>query len=119
MKAPDPARLGERLRVARTASGLTQEQAAESVGMARTTLVAIEKGDREARPEELIALAKRYGVSVHSLLRPTAVKVEIVGLLRKKSRTPEGDRDAIAALGVLHDVAAAYVELEQRLNKVS
>jgi Zn-dependent peptidase ImmA (M78 family) len=47
------------------------------------------------------------------------VKVEIVGLLRKKSRTPEGDSDAIATLGILHDIAAAYVELEQRLNKVS
>ncbi|HWO25414.1 MAG TPA: XRE family transcriptional regulator [Kofleriaceae bacterium] len=119
MKTMDPARIGERLRVARTAMGLTQEQAAESVGMARTTLVAIEKGDREARPEELIALAKRYEVSVHSLLRSSAVKVEIVGRLRKKGRTPEGDRDAIAALGVLHDVAAAYVELERRLDKVS
>jgi Zn-dependent peptidase ImmA (M78 family)/DNA-binding XRE family transcriptional regulator len=105
--------------VARTASGLTQEQAAESVGMARTTLVAIERGDREVRPEELIALAKLHGVSVHSLLRPTAVKVEIVGQFRKKSRMPNGEKDAIVALGILHDIAAAYVELEKRLNKVS
>jgi Zn-dependent peptidase ImmA (M78 family)/DNA-binding XRE family transcriptional regulator len=119
MTATEQARLGERLRMARTASGVTQEGAAESVGLSRTTLVAIEKGDREARPEELLALAKLYGVSVHSLLRPTAVKVEIVGQFRKKLRSSGGDQDAIAALGILHDIAAAYVELERRLNKVS
>jgi len=120
MTATDQERIGERLRVARTASGMTQEQAAESVGLSRTTLVAIEKGDREPRAEELIALAKLYDVSVHSLLRPTAMKVEIVGQFRKKpSRAPGADRDAIAALGLLHDIAAAYIELERRLNKVS
>jgi Zn-dependent peptidase ImmA (M78 family)/DNA-binding XRE family transcriptional regulator len=87
--------------------------------MARTTLVAIEKGDREPRPEELVALARLYGVSVHSLLRPTAVKVEIVGQFRKKGRALANDKDAVAALAILHDIAAAYVELEKRLNKVS
>lgn len=112
MKLSDPARLGERLRVARTAAGLTPEQAAESVGMDRTTLVAFEKGEREARPEELIALAKRYEVSVHSLLRPTAVKVKLVEQLRKKGRTPESDRDVIAALGILRLLAAEASELE-------
>jgi len=87
--------------------------------MARTTLVAIEKGDREPRPEELLALAKLYGVSVHSLLRPSAVKVEVVGQFRKKGRAQANDKDAVAALAILHDIAAAYVELERRLNKVS
>jgi Zn-dependent peptidase ImmA (M78 family)/transcriptional regulator with XRE-family HTH domain len=119
MTSTEQARLGERLRVARTALGLTQEQAAESLGMARTTLVAIEKGDREPRPEEQIALAKLYGVSVHSLLRPSAVKVEVVGQFRKRGRVQANDKDAVAALAILHDIAAAYVELEKRLNKVS
>jgi len=119
MTSTEQARLGERLRVARTALGLTQEQAAESLSMARTTLVAIEKGDREPRPEELLTLAKLYGVSVHSLLRPSAVKVEIVGQFRKKGRAQATDKDAVAALAILHDIAAAYVELEKRLNKVS
>lgn len=106
--------------MARTASGLTQEQAAEPVGMARTTLVAIERGDREARTEELVSLAKLYGVSVHALLRPTAVNVEIVGQFRRQQgRAASTDAGAIAALGLLHDMAAAYVELERRLNKVS
>ena len=74
--ATDQARLGERLRVARIASGLTQEQAAEIVGMATTMLVALEKGDREARPEELLTLAALYEMSLHSLRRPLAMRVE-------------------------------------------
>lgn len=119
MTPTEQVRIGERLRVSRAAAGLTQEQAAEAIQLSRTTLVAIERGDREARPEELLALAKLYGVSVHSLLRPTAVKVEIVGQFRKKARAANGDKDEIAAMGILHDIAAAYVELERRLNKVS
>jgi transcriptional regulator with XRE-family HTH domain len=119
MTGSEQERLGERLRVARTGSGLTQEQSAEAVGISRTTLVAIERGDREVRPEELVALAKLYAVSVHSVLRPSAVRVEIVGQFRKKSRAPSTDEDGVTALRLLHDVAAAYVELEHQLNKVS
>ncbi len=79
----DQSKVGERLRVARSATGFTQEHAAENLGIARTTLVAIERGDRQPRPEELVALAKLYGVGVHSLLRPSAVRVDIVGQFRR------------------------------------
>ncbi len=119
MTSPEQARIGERLRVARTSVGLTQEEAAEAAGIARTTLVAIERGDREPRPEELLALATKYQVSVHSLLRPTAVRVELVPQFRKKLRSTNIDKDANEALTLLHDVAAAYVELERVLNKIS
>jgi Zn-dependent peptidase ImmA (M78 family)/DNA-binding XRE family transcriptional regulator len=112
----DP-KVGERLRVARTALSLTQEQAAEKIGVARTTLVAIERGDREPRPEELLALSKAYGISVHALLRPSAVRVDIVGQFRKSHGTAPAD--TIGAVSLLHDLAAAYVELEHRLHKVT
>lgn len=119
MTSQEQARVGERLRVARTTAGLTQEAAAEAAGIARTTLVAIERGDREPRPEELLAFAKQYQVSVHALLRPSAVRVEIVPQFRKKLRSPNIDKDANEALTLLHDIAAAYAELERVLNKVS
>lgn len=119
MSATDQTRLGERLRIARSAAGLTQEQAADTLGVSRTTLVAIERGDREARPDELLALAKHYGVSVHSLLRPSAIRVEIVGQFRKKKGPNVDDPDAVTAVALLHDLAAAYIELEHRLGKVT
>ncbi len=113
------ARLGERLRVARTSSGLTQEQAAEKLDLARTTIVAIERGDRQARPEELIAFSKLYNVSVHSLLRPSAVRVDVVGQFRRGRSGKPDDKHGVEALQILHDLAAAYVEIEQRLHKVT
>src|SRR5258708_38278 len=58
-----PAELGERLRGARSGANLTQDAAAAALGMSRTTLVAIEKGQRSVRPEELLAFARLYGVS--------------------------------------------------------
>ena len=42
----DPAVIGERLAVARRARGLTQQQAAEALGVGRTTITAMEKGER-------------------------------------------------------------------------
>jgi len=42
----DPRQLGERLKDARKARGLTQDPVASKLGILRTTLVAIEKGER-------------------------------------------------------------------------
>lgn len=111
-------KVGDRLRVARSARGLTQEQAAARLGMARTTLVAIERGDRPPRPEELVAFGTLYGVSVHSLLRPSAIRVDLVGQFRRKPGATE-DKNALDALALLHDLSAAYVELEHRLQKTT
>ena len=79
-----PAEIGERLRIARETAKITQADAATVIGVARTTLVAIEGGDRQPRPEELVALAQLYGVGVHSFLRPSAVRVDLVGQFRRK-----------------------------------
>jgi Zn-dependent peptidase ImmA (M78 family)/DNA-binding XRE family transcriptional regulator len=67
---PDPRELAARLREARKAAGFTQDAASAHLGVARTTVVAIEKGERSARPEELIQLAALYRRTVNELLRP-------------------------------------------------
>jgi Zn-dependent peptidase ImmA (M78 family)/transcriptional regulator with XRE-family HTH domain len=66
-----PPSLAARLRGARLAAGLTQRAAADALGVSRPLLVAIEKGARAVRPEELTVLARLYGRSVHELVRPT------------------------------------------------
>lgn len=65
----DPRTLGARLREAREARGWTQQQAAEQLGVARTTVVAMEKGERRVRPEELVRLASLYGRRLSDLLQ--------------------------------------------------
>ncbi len=68
LESTDPRVLGRRLREARKARGLTQEDAAESLGLARTTITALEKGDRRVRPNELIQLSRLYGRHVRDLV---------------------------------------------------
>ena len=61
--------IGERLRLARETAGITQADAATSINIARTTLLAIEKGQRRVRSDELQQLARLYHTSVNALLR--------------------------------------------------
>jgi Zn-dependent peptidase ImmA (M78 family)/DNA-binding XRE family transcriptional regulator len=69
VEAVDPRALGARLREAREARGWTQQAVAQRLGVARTTLVAIEKGDRRLRPDELTKLGGLYGRAVSELLQ--------------------------------------------------
>ena len=61
-----PVELGERLKIARENANITQDAAAKAAGIARTTLVSIEKGQRTARLDEIQALSCFYGVSANS-----------------------------------------------------
>ena len=107
--------LGERLRSARTRAGLTQDGAATALGLARTTLVAIEKGQRRIRPEELREAAKLYKTSASALLRPEAVQIDVVPRFRSLPGTHADAADEAAAL--LTDLAAAEVELERLVGR--
>ena len=109
-----PEILGERLRVARETAKVTQDVAAKRAGVARTTLVAIEKGQRDARIDELQALAHCYGVSVNALLRQEAIHVDLVPRFRRLAESDEPGVDAAAQL--LNDLVRAEVELENALG---
>ena len=75
--------VGARLRVAREGAGLTQAAAAEAIGVARTTLVALEKGQRRPRIGEIQELARRYGTSANALLRREAAHVDLTPRFRR------------------------------------
>lgn len=107
-----PALLG-RLRAARTAKRLTQQEVAERLGVSRTTLVAIEKGSRRLRFQELIEMASLYGRSVNELLRPIPVTEDFVALFRSPpGRTLESDQ-VDAAVALLQELADDYLEVER------
>lgn len=107
----NPAELGDRLRHARTQAGLTQAQAATALQVARTTLVALEKGQRRVRADELKAMADIYGASASSLLRESAVHVELSP--RFRALNEKDDEDANHAARLLNDLTAAQLELER------
>lgn len=108
--------LGERLRTARSGANLTQHAAATSLGMARTTLVAIEKGQRSVRPEELLALARLYGVSAGRLTSPDAIHADLSAKFRR-AEGKEASRAITESLALLNRLATGAVQLERLLDR--
>lgn len=109
-----PAELGERLKIARETANITQDAAAKVAGIARTTLVSIEKGHRSARLDEIQALSRFYGVSANALLRQEAIHVDLVPRFRSLQET--GDVGTEMAARMLNDLVKAEVELENILG---
>jgi transcriptional regulator with XRE-family HTH domain len=103
--------LASRLRAAREASGLTQAQAAGELGVSRPLLIAIEKGTREASPEEIVKLAEIYGKPANELLRPSPPPAAIGTRFRAAlSSVPDADKVS-QAVTQLEDQADNYLDL--------
>ena len=106
--------VGARLRAARERAGLTQAAAAEAIGVARTTLVALEKEQRRPRIGEIQELAQRYGTSANALLRREAAHVDLTPRFRRLGTADGGTASEAARL--LTDLIRAEVELENLLG---
>lgn len=105
--------VGERLRQAREAAALTQAAAAAAIGAARTTIIAVEKGERRVRLAELQKLAQLYDTNVNALLRQESVHVDLVPRFRRLSgEGGEGHR----AAELMASLVKAEVELENLLG---
>jgi Zn-dependent peptidase ImmA (M78 family) len=108
-----PVEMGERLRMAREAAKFTQADAAAAIGMSRTTLVAIEQGQRKVKIQEAAQFAKLYGTSVNSLARKEAVHADLTPRFRKLDAS---DLATNAAAELMANLAKAEVELENLLG---
>lgn len=109
-----PTEVGERLRGARDRVKLKQAEAAESVGLSRTTLIAIEQGQRKVRIDELRKLAALYKMSINELMRQEAIHADLTPKFRKLFQQED---DAVErAVKQLEDLARAEAELEQLLG---
>ncbi len=105
--------IGELLRDARENMKMTQAAAAEALNVARTTLVAIERGQRRPRVDELQTLAALYGTSLNELLRQESAKVDLRPRFRKAGEQGEKIEEAIS---LLNSLVQAEVELENLLG---
>lgn len=106
--------LGERLRLARESTGKTQADAAEAIGVARTTLVAMEKGQRRVKIGEMQQLARLYGTTANALMRKESVHIELVPKFRKLAENEE--RPVAEAAELMAQLVRAEVELENLLG---
>jgi Zn-dependent peptidase ImmA (M78 family)/DNA-binding XRE family transcriptional regulator len=116
--ALDPRILGQRIAEARKARGKTQEEMADFLECSRPTYIAIEKGDRAAKSDEIVKLASFLGRTVNELVRPTAPVVDLQPHLRAAvEKVKAADREALnAAIDELRRLAEDYRDLEKLMN---
>ncbi|MFO8040229.1 MAG: XRE family transcriptional regulator [Sodalinema sp.] len=109
--------LGERLRQCRKQRGLTQADAARDINVARTTLVAIEKGERQIKPKELIQLARLYERPVSDFMAsPSMTQPFAVQFRAAFRRTSEDDTQIQAIIQKFEQLCQNYLELEQLME---
>jgi Zn-dependent peptidase ImmA (M78 family)/DNA-binding XRE family transcriptional regulator len=105
--------LGKRLLEARQARGLTQEEAAQVIGVARTTLLNIEAGKRAPTTIELAKLAHEFGRDVSDFLfiddNLTSADIQF----RSGEVEVEADTDEVN----FKNLCQEYYDLERLLGK--
>src|SRR5271168_4207596 len=114
----DPRILGQRIAEARKARGNTQEEVADFLGCSRPTYIAIEKGDRAAKSDEIVKLASFLGRRVHELVRPTEPVVELQPHLRAAAEKMKGSDSAALdpAIDEFQRLAEDYRDLEKLMR---
>src|SRR5882724_370057 len=114
----DMRELGKELQQARIKRGLTQEEAAKIIEVARTTITAIEKGERRIKAGELISLARAYGRQVSDFVRQRPQVESFQPQFRAQFRGPylltDLDEQAITpSIATLEELCRDYLELEE------
>jgi len=116
----DPVVLGARMQEARKALGVTQQDVAAHMYMARTTLVAIEKGERRLTPQELIKLAAFYGRPVSEFVgRQTPVAGFVPQFRTTWSKTLAPSAETRTVRSVSKHKKPDQNDLESELEKVA
>jgi Zn-dependent peptidase ImmA (M78 family)/transcriptional regulator with XRE-family HTH domain len=116
----DKKEVGRRLAAARRQKGMTQEEAATAIGLGRTTMVAVEKGDRRIKADELLLLAEIYEREVADFVRPLPDMEPAIAQFRGPLyKTTEDMNNVKPYIDSLEELARNYWELEEMLDKPS
>ncbi len=113
-----PRIIGQRLAEARKTRGITQEVAAEHIGVSRPTFIAIEKGERAAKPAEIVKLAALYGQPVHHFVRTAQPVTDFQPHFRaaiEKVKPTEADQLRVA-ISEFKVFVENYLDLERRMK---
>lgn len=100
--------VGDRVRVARLAAGLTQEELGVKAGLDRTMIVKVESGNRRIDAMELVRLSSALQVPVDFLLRSTPLVLSRRASIMTEDAETEVARESgrldLALVAWLHDV---------------
>ena len=96
----------------------TQEDIAGILGCSRPTYIAMEKGERLPKPEQIVKLAQILGRRVNELVRPGEPVTDLQPHLRAAAdKMKEEDKIALSAgIDELQRLAEDYSELERMMN---
>ena len=113
-----PRMVGQRLAEARKARAITQEIAAEHIGVSRPTFIAVEKGERAAKPAEIIKLAELYGRPVSHFVRALEPLTDFQPHFRAAMEKvkPAEVEQLRAAIGKFKVLVENYIDLERRMK---
>ncbi len=98
--------LSERLIMARKAASVSQDAAARHLRISRPTYIAIEKGTRDVKPDEVVALASLFKTQVSRLVRDESPPLLIAPHLR--GEIPHASQDIGLAEAI--DKLAAFID---------
>ena len=105
--------LGARLKNARSQNKKTQGEVADLLGVARTTIVAIEAGERRVTAAELRRLVNIYKVSESDLLGGARQPLDMEVKYRAIGTATAEDASRLAVASLLNRLSSASVELER------
>jgi Zn-dependent peptidase ImmA (M78 family)/DNA-binding XRE family transcriptional regulator len=108
--------LVQRLISARKAAGISQATAAERLNISRPTFIAIEKGIRDIKPEEVKALATLYNTSLNRLMRQSAPPTEVAPHLRAVVEREGDDAGLESAVAKLAEFVDDYMFLFDKVQ---
>lgn len=113
-----PRIIGQRLAEARKARSITQETAAQHIGVSRPTFIALEKGDRTAKPGEIVKLAALYGQPVNHFVRTVEPLTDFQPHFRAAmEKIKPADADQLReAISEFKTFVENYLDLEQRMK---
>jgi Zn-dependent peptidase ImmA (M78 family)/DNA-binding XRE family transcriptional regulator len=109
---------GQRLAEARKARSIKQDDAAEAIGVSRPTFIAIEKGEREAKPAEIVKLAALYGQSVSHFVRTMEPLTDFLPHFRvAMEKVKPADAEQLkVAIREFKEFVENYLDLEKRMK---
>lgn len=110
--------VNELIQIFRKRVGMTQEDLASRLGLARTTITAIEKGERSVKAEELLKLSEALGVKISDLQPNRRVLTSNVLQFRSVNKFDANDDFFQEGLLYFQKLCENYCSLLNQYNKV-
>ncbi len=112
----NPVELGKRVAAARRARSISQENVAERLGVSRPTYLAMEKGTRPFKANDIITLSELLGRSVHDLVSDRKPITDFAPQFRVTESAQVAPAAVAEAVEDFKQVCDDYLWLEDLLN---